>query len=120
MEEASKAFSTLLNMKRKLDQLNKELETRTDYESDAYMNIINEVSDLGMKYYAIEEVNIGLKLRKHSKAWASPQPIYQRFSGGWRMRIELAKILLQNSTSSYSMSLPTTSILNRTLVGRFP
>jgi ATP-binding cassette subfamily F protein 3 len=57
MEEASKAFSTLLNMKRKLDQLNKELETRTDYESDAYMNIINEVSDLGMKYYAIE-VNI--------------------------------------------------------------
>jgi ATP-binding cassette subfamily F protein 3 len=99
MEEASKAFSTLLNMKRKLDQLNKELETRTDYESDAYMNIINEVSDLGMKYYAIEEVNIEAEVEKALKGLGFTATDFNRptseFSGGWRMRIELAKILLQ-------------------------
>jgi ATP-binding cassette subfamily F protein 3 len=66
-------------MKRKLDQLNKELETRTDYESDAYMNIINEVSDLGMKYYAIEEVNGEAEVEKALKGWASRQSdLYQR------------------------------------------
>ena len=99
MEEASKAFSTLLGMKDKLDQLNKELETRTDYESDAYMNIINEVSDLGMKYYAIDEVNIEAEVEKALKGLGFTAADFDRptseFSGGWRMRIELAKILLQ-------------------------
>ncbi|KQC33039.1 glycosyl transferase family 2 [Nonlabens sp. YIK11] len=99
MEEASKAFSTLLDMKNKLDQLNKELETRTDYESDAYMNIINEVSDLGMKYYAIDEVNIEAEVEKALKGLGFTAADFDRptseFSGGWRMRIELAKILLQ-------------------------
>lgn len=99
MEEASKAFSSLLNMKNKLDALNKELETRTDYESDAYMNIINEVSDLGLKYYAIEEVNIEAEVEKALKGLGFTAADFNRptseFSGGWRMRIELAKILLQ-------------------------
>ncbi|BAO54092.1 ABC-F family ATP-binding cassette domain-containing protein [Nonlabens marinus] len=99
MEEASKAFGTLLDMKNKLDELNKELETRTDYESDAYMNIINEVSDLGLKYYAIEEVNIEAEVEKALKGLGFTAADFNRptseFSGGWRMRIELAKILLQ-------------------------
>ncbi len=56
-EETSKAFSTVLNMKAEIDELNTQLETRTDYESDEYMNIIEKVSELSEKYYSIEEIN---------------------------------------------------------------
>lgn len=56
-EEASKAFSKILNMKRQIDDLNIQLETRTDYESDEYARIIEQVSELSEKYYSIEEIN---------------------------------------------------------------
>ena len=56
-EEASKAFQHVFVMRDEMDRLNKELETRTDYESDEYMGIIEKVSDLGEKYYALEDVN---------------------------------------------------------------
>src|SRR5690606_30117801 len=52
-EEASKAFAHIFEMRDEMDALNKALETRTDYESDEYMNIITKVSDLGEKYYAL-------------------------------------------------------------------
>ena len=99
MEEASKAFASILEMKSEMDSLNTALETRTDYESDAYMNIITKVTDLSEKYYAIEEVNIEEEVEKALKGLGFKATDFNRptseFSGGWRMRIELAKILLQ-------------------------
>ncbi|AUC15022.1 glycosyl transferase family 2 [Tenacibaculum sp. SZ-18] len=98
-EEASKAFQAIFDMKAEMDDLNKQLETRTDYESDAYMKIIERVSDLGEKYYALEEVNYEAEVEKALKGLGFKQEDFERatseFSGGWRMRIELAKILLQ-------------------------
>ncbi|RMB56071.1 ABC transporter ATP-binding protein [Dokdonia sinensis] len=99
MEEASKAFSHILEMKAEMDRLNKELGTRTDYESDGYMDIITKVSELGEKYYAIEETNIEEDVEKALKGLGFKGTDFDRptseFSGGWRMRIELAKILLK-------------------------
>ncbi|TDS20657.1 ATP-binding cassette subfamily F protein 3 [Maribacter caenipelagi] len=98
-EEAAKAFKHVFSMRDEMDKLNKELETRTDYESDAYMNIIEKVSDLGEKYYALDEVNYDAEVEKALKGLGFKQEDFTRqtneFSGGWRMRIELAKILLQ-------------------------
>jgi ATP-binding cassette subfamily F protein 3 len=98
-EETSKAFSKVNDMKSEMERLNKELETRTDYESKAYMDIINKVTELGEIYYAIEEVNYDAEVEKTLlglgfKREDFTQPT-KEFSGGWRMRIELAKILLQ-------------------------
>jgi ATP-binding cassette subfamily F protein 3 len=98
-EEASKAFSKILNMKKRMEELNHELETRTDYESDAYSRIIEEVSELSEKYYSIEEINFDAEVEKTLMGLGFVRSDFTRptheFSGGWRMRIELAKILLQ-------------------------
>ncbi len=98
-EEASKAFKSVFDMKAEMDDLNKQLETRTDYESEAYMKIIERVSDLGEKYYALEEINYEAEVEKALKGLGFKPEDFDRatseFSGGWRMRIELAKILLQ-------------------------
>lgn len=99
MEEASKAFSSILDMKSEMDRLNKELETRTDYESQEYMDIITQVTEVGEKFYAIEEVNVEEEVEKALRGLGFKRSDFKRptseFSGGWRMRIELAKILLQ-------------------------
>lgn len=98
-EEAAKAFKHVFDMRDEMERLNKELETRTDYESDAYMGIIEKVSDIGEKYYALEDVNYDAEVEKALKGLGFRQVDFTRqtneFSGGWRMRIELAKILLQ-------------------------
>ena len=98
-EEASKAFSKILNMKKEMDELNKQLETRTDYESDEYSKIIEQVSELSEKYYSIEEINFDAEVEKTLMGLGFLRSDFARptseFSGGWRMRIELAKILLQ-------------------------
>ncbi|WP_025664764.1 ABC-F family ATP-binding cassette domain-containing protein [Aquimarina megaterium] len=98
-EEALKAFSDILGMQEEMDRLNKELETRTDYESSEYMSIIEKVTDLGEKFYAVEEVNYEAEVEKALKGLGFKREDFTRptseFSGGWRMRIELAKILLQ-------------------------
>ncbi|WP_067145098.1 ABC-F family ATP-binding cassette domain-containing protein [Pseudotamlana agarivorans] len=98
-DEASKAFSHVFEMRHEMEALNKQLETRTDYESDDYMKIIERVSDLGEKYYALEDVNYDAEVEKALKGLGFKQEDFTRltneFSGGWRMRIELAKILLQ-------------------------
>ena len=98
-EEASKAFSKILNMKRDIDALNTQLETRTDYESDEYARIIEQVSELSEKYYSIEEINFDAEVEKTLLGLGFLRTDFTRptseFSGGWRMRIELAKILLQ-------------------------
>ncbi|MDH7913353.1 ABC-F family ATP-binding cassette domain-containing protein [Winogradskyella sp. SYSU M77433] len=99
LEEASKAFSHVFEMRDEMDALNKQLETRTDYESEDYMKIIERVSDLGEKYYALEEVNYTAEVEKALKGLGFKPEDFNKptseFSGGWRMRIELAKILLQ-------------------------
>jgi len=98
-EEASKAFSKILNMKKEMDELNVQLETRTDYESDEYAKIIEQVSELSEKYYSIEEINFDAEVEKTLLGLGFLRTDFERptkeFSGGWRMRIELAKILLQ-------------------------
>jgi ATP-binding cassette, subfamily F, member 3 len=98
-EEASKAFSKILNMKKEMDELNLQLETRTDYESDEYAKIIEQVSELSEKYYSIEEINFDAEVEKTLMGLGFLRSDFTRstreFSGGWRMRIELAKILLQ-------------------------
>ncbi|MFD2542578.1 ABC-F family ATP-binding cassette domain-containing protein [Lacinutrix gracilariae] len=98
-DEASKAFSHVYTMRDEMEALNKQLETRTDYESDEYMKIIERVSDIGEKYYALEDVNYDAEVEKALKGLGFKQEDFTRltneFSGGWRMRIELAKILLQ-------------------------
>jgi ATP-binding cassette subfamily F protein 3 len=98
-DEASKAFRHVFEMRDEMEGLNKQLETRTDYESDAYMKIIERVSDLGESYYALEDVNYDAEVEKALKGLGFKQEDFTRqtneFSGGFRMRIELAKILLQ-------------------------
>jgi len=98
-EETSKAFGNILSMKTEMERLNKELETRTDYESKEYMGIIDKVSELGEVYYSMEEVNYDAEVEKALIGLGFKRPDFTRptseFSGGWRMRIELAKILLQ-------------------------
>ncbi|SKC66022.1 ABC-F family ATP-binding cassette domain-containing protein [Ohtaekwangia koreensis] len=98
-EEASKAFSKILDMKKQMDELNSQLETRTDYESDEYSKIIEQVSELSEKYYSIEEINFDAEVEKTLMGLGFLRSDFTRptneFSGGWRMRIELAKILLQ-------------------------
>jgi ATP-binding cassette, subfamily F, member 3 len=98
-EETSKAFGEVIEMKKEIEALNKELETRTDYESDSYMNVIERVAELGEKYYAIEETNFDAEVEKSLLGLGFKRSDFTRstseFSGGWRMRIELAKILLQ-------------------------
>ncbi|RCW93269.1 ABC-F family ATP-binding cassette domain-containing protein [Winogradskyella arenosi] len=98
-DEASKAFSHVFEMRDEMEALNKQLETRTDYESEAYMKIIERVSDLGEKYYALEDVNYDAEVEKALKGLGfKPEDFTKQtnaFSGGYRMRIELAKILLQ-------------------------
>lgn len=98
-EEASKAFKQIFEMRDEMDRLNKELETRTDYESDAYMNIITKVAELGEKYYSLDEINYEAEVEKALRGLGFKRSDLHRqtneFSGGWRMRIELAKLLLQ-------------------------
>lgn len=98
-EEAAKAFAEVFAMKSEIDELNEQLTVRTDYESDAYMKLIERVSELSEKFYSIEEVNYDAEVEKVLKGIGFTQEDLDRptseFSGGWRMRIELAKILLK-------------------------
>lgn len=98
-EEASKAFAEIFEMKNEIDDLNEQLTVRTDYESDDYMKLIERVSEVSEKFYSIEEVNYDAEVEKILKGLGFLQADLDRptseFSGGWRMRIELAKILLR-------------------------
>ncbi|MCO6146760.1 ABC-F family ATP-binding cassette domain-containing protein [Flavobacterium sp. NRK1] len=99
IEETSKAFESIFKMKAEIDALNEELTVRTDYESDEYYKIIEKVSELSEKFYSIEEVNYEAEVEKVLVGMGFSREDFNRptseFSGGWRMRIELAKILLQ-------------------------
>lgn len=99
LEEASKAFAEIFEMKAEIDALNEQLTVRTDYESDDYMKLIERVSELSEKFYSIEEINYEAEVEKVLKGLGFVREDFNRptseFSGGWRMRIELAKILLR-------------------------
>lgn len=99
VEETSKAFASYLDMKVEIDRINEELTVRTDYESEEYYKLIEQVSEISEKFYAIEEVNYEAEVEKVLLGLGFERGDFQRstseFSGGWRMRIELAKILLQ-------------------------
>jgi ATP-binding cassette subfamily F protein 3 len=98
-EETSKAFQSIFDMKNEIDRINHELTIRTDYDSDEYMKLIEQVSEISEKYYSIEEINYDGEVEKTLKGLGFEREDFNRstseFSGGWRMRIELAKILLQ-------------------------
>lgn len=98
-EEASMAFSEINAMEQKINELNEELTTRTDYESDSYMALIEEVSTLSEHFYGIGEINYDADIEKILQGLGFSRDDFQRntneFSGGWRMRIELAKMLLR-------------------------
>lgn len=98
-DEAAKAFKEIFAMRDEIERLNHELTVRTDYESDEYMKLIERVSELSEKFYSIEESNYDADVEKVLKGIGFTQEDLDRptsdFSGGWRMRIELAKILLR-------------------------
>ena len=98
-EETAQAFAHLHEMEAEIAALNKELETRTDYESDSYMELIERVSTLSEKFYSIEEINYDADIEKTLLGLGFTREDFARqtseFSGGWRMRIELAKLLLK-------------------------
>ncbi|QZT37700.1 ATP-binding cassette domain-containing protein [Halosquirtibacter xylanolyticus] len=99
-EETSQAYAEVLEMQHRLEFLNGELTTRTDYESDDYSLIIEEVSTLSEKLYSEGEINFDAEIEKVLIGLGFSRNDFNRptkeFSGGWRMRIELAKLLLKN------------------------
>ncbi len=98
-EEASLAFAEIQQMEAKINEINEQLATRTDYESDEYMNLIEQVSTLSERFYSIEERNYDAEVEKKLLGLGFKRSDFNRitaeFSGGWRMRIELAKMLLR-------------------------
>ncbi len=99
-EEASQAFAHLREMEAEIDAMNNELATRTDYESDSYMALIEKVASLSEKFYAIDMTHFEEDVEKALLGLGFRRSDFNRptseFSGGWRMRIELAKLLLKN------------------------
>ncbi len=99
-EEAAEAFAEINAMEQRINEINHQLETRTDYESDSYMALIEEVSALSERFYSIEDRNYDAEIEKTLMGLGFVRSDFTRktseFSGGWRMRIELAKMLLRN------------------------
>ena len=109
-EEASQAFAHLHEMQAHLDDLNRQLTERTDYESEDYMALIEEVATLSEKFYAIDMTHFEEDVEKTLLGLGFERTDFDRqtseFSGGWRMRIELAKMLLQKSMPFFDMPYP--------------
>ena len=99
-EEASQAFAHLHKMEQEIEELNHQLAERTDYESDEYMALIEEVATKSEKFYAIDMTHFEEDVEKTLLGLGFKRSDFDRqtseFSGGWRMRIELAKMLLQD------------------------
>ena len=99
-EETSQAFAHLHEMEAEIEELNRQLAERTDYESDEYMQLIEDVATKSEKFYAIDMTHFEEDVEKTLLGLGFERKDFDRqtseFSGGWRMRIELAKMLLQN------------------------
>ncbi len=100
IEEAKTAFKEVNDIKNQLDTLNHQLAERTDYESESYASLIQSITDLSDRLNILGGQNVNEQLEKVLLGLGFLKSDFQRltdeFSGGWRMRIELAKILLQN------------------------
>ena len=98
-EEARKAFADNTRLKERLDAMNRELEQRTDYESDEYMNLVQRYTEEHERYLMMGAENYEAEIERTLAGLGFLRTDLERptneFSGGWRMRIELAKILLQ-------------------------
>ena len=99
IQETEKAFGSIKALEKKIDRLNHELATRTDYESEEYHNIIQDITDSTERYNMLGGHNYHAKLEQTLLGLGFQRSDFSRqtseFSGGWRMRIELAKLLLQ-------------------------
>ena len=99
-EETSQAFAHLHEAEAEIERLNNELATRTDYESDEYMALIEQVAALSEKFYAIDMTHFEEDVEKTLLGLGFERTDFDKptseFSGGWRMRIELAKLLLKD------------------------
>ena len=99
-EETCQAFAYLHETEAEINRINEELTVRTDYESDEYMALIEKVSALSEKFYAIDMTHFEEDVEKTLLGLGFKREEFNRptseFSGGWRMRIELAKLLLKN------------------------
>ncbi len=99
-EETAQAFAHLHEMEAQIEELNKQLAERTDYESDEYMQLIEQVATMSEKFYAIDMTHFEEDVEKTLLGLGFERSDFHRqtseFSGGWRMRIELAKLLLKN------------------------
>ena len=98
-EEAALAFSHIQEMQERLDQMNTELAERTDYESDSYQELIDRISQVSEQLALSGNGNYQAEIEKTLLGLGFLRSDFNRstseFSGGWRMRIELAKLLLQ-------------------------
>jgi ATP-binding cassette subfamily F protein 3 len=101
LEEAQQAFEEIKSLELQLDETNHQLATRTDYESDAYSTLIEDLSDLTHRYELIGGYNYQGETEKILQGLGFKRADFDKktetFSGGWRMRIELAKLLLQTN-----------------------
>ena len=99
-EETSLAFSHLREMEAEIEAINNQLATRTDYESEEYLGLIDKVAAMSEKFYAIDMTHFEEDVEKTLLGLGFERTDFDRqtseFSGGWRMRIELAKLLLKN------------------------
>lgn len=99
-EEAYKAFSDITWLKERVDELNRQLEERTDYESEEYLDLVQRFTNAHDRYMMMGADNCDANLERTLTGLGFLQSDFDRptseFSGGWRMRIELAKILLQS------------------------
>ena len=97
-DEARKAFSNITNMKERIDAMNKELAERTDYENDSYIALVDKYTQEHERYLMLGGENYEAEIERILTGLGFYRSDFERptaeFSGGWRMRIELAKILL--------------------------
>ena len=101
LEEAYEAFTEIKEVERTLEKVNVELVERTDYESDSYTELITELTDLTHRFELLGGYNYKGNTEKILQGLGFKREDFDKltdtFSGGWRMRIELAKLLLQNN-----------------------
>ncbi len=101
LEEAYQAFEEIKEIELKLDAINEQLATRTDYESEIYSQLIIDLTDLTERYELLGGYNYKGDTEKILQGLGFQREDFDKltdtFSGGWRMRIELAKLLLQNN-----------------------
>ncbi|MGN1240910.1 MAG: ATP-binding cassette domain-containing protein, partial [Alloprevotella sp.] len=99
IEEAEKAFDHVNEMQEHLDHLNKQLLGRTDYESEEYLQLVEEFSHENERFQLMGGTNYRAEMERTLQGLGFSRTDFDRptreFSGGWRMRIELAKLLLR-------------------------